>query len=283
MIELVPVLSILAVAISLMVFGLINLGAGIWLRFEAVFTENTENRLNKLFLFTDSRKLLLVYLLLLFSIPLFIWIFFKSIIYLLGGVGILLFLPRLALRRMELKRRQMISLALPDMLAQVAASMKTGATFTASLTTLVDESNGPLEQEISLFLREIRLGTSLEAALENLGERICSEDVDLVISAALIARDVGGNLSEIFFRLSDSLRQKQEMEQKISALTSQGVLQGWVVSLLPFAIMLALTFIEPVAIRPLWNSLLGWIFLAVILMLQLTGGLMIRKIVSIDI
>ena len=107
--------------------------------------------------------------------------------------------------------------------------------------------------------------------------------MDLVISAALIARDVGGNLAEIFTRLSGSLRKKQEMEGKINALTAQGVLQGWVVSMLPFGILFALHFIEPEAMEFLWNSILGWVFLALIILLELLGGFFISRIVRIDV
>jgi tight adherence protein B len=73
------------------------------------------------------------------------------------------------------------------------------------------------------------------------------------------------------------------MEGKIKALTSQGVLQGWVVGLLPFFIIGALYFVDRENIEPIFSNLLGWIFLSVIVILEIIGGLMIRKIVNIDI
>ncbi|MCU7863464.1 MAG: secretion system protein F, partial [Candidatus Thiodiazotropha sp. (ex Lucinoma borealis)] len=89
--------------------------------------------------------------------------------------------------------------------------------------------------------------------------------------------------SEIFHRLSLSLRRKMEMEGKIQALTSQGILQGWVVGLLPFFIIGALYFVDRENIAPIFSNLLGWIFLTIIFILEAIGGLMIRKIVNIDI
>lgn len=133
------------------------------------------------------------------------------------------------------------------------------------------------------MLREVRMGAGLEDALDNLAERVKSEDMDIVVSAATIARDVGGNLAETLSRLAESLRKKNEMEKKIKALTAQGILQGWVVSLLPFAILGALTFIEPEAVDSMFSSILGWLFLFVIIVLELMGGLFIRKIVRIDV
>ena len=127
------------------------------------------------------------------------------------------------------------------------------------------------------------MGMALEDALDSMAERVQSEDMDLVVSAALIARDVGGNLAEIFLSLSETLRRKIDMEGKIRALTSQGKLQGWVVGLLPFGIILGLMLVNPEGIKPIFNGLLGWGFLGVILVMEIIGGLMIRKIVTIDI
>ncbi len=90
-------------------------------------------------------------------------------------------------------------------------------------------------------------------------------------------------MAETFFRLSHMLRRKIEMEGKIKALTSQGKLQGWVVAALPFGIIAALTVVEPEGIEPIFSTILGWGFLTVIIILELMGALMIRKIVSIDI
>ena len=123
----------------------------------------------------------------------------------------------------------------------------------------------------------------MEEALDNLAERVQTEEMDLFVSAALIAQEVGGNLSEILQRLSETIRRKLEMEGKIKALTAQGVLQGYVVTALPFMIMLALFFVEPEATQPLFSSLLGWLFLGVIVVLQVIGGITIRKIVRIDV
>ena len=102
-------------------------------------------------------------------------------------------------------------------------------------------------------------------------------------SAAMIANEVGGNLAEILFGLSETLRRKIEMEGKIDSLTAQGRLQGRVVSALPFLILLPLIYFEPEATYPIFTSLLGWCFLLVIITMDLIGSILIKKIVSIDI
>jgi len=245
--------------------------------------DTTEARLKGLFLFADTRRLLVLYFIGLIVAPAACLVMLQSLPLAVGALLVAMVLPRLVLARLAIRRREVIAAGLPDALAQIAGSMRAGATFITAIQAMVDEQKGPLGQEFGLLLREHRVGARLDEALDNLGERVQSEDMDLVISAALIAQEVGGNLAEILQRLSESLRRKLEMEGKIRALTSQGILQGRVVTALPFKILLALLFIEPTATRPIFSSLLGWCFLAVIIVMQILGGLMIRKIVRIDI
>jgi tight adherence protein B len=253
-------------------------------RYQSAFTEQTGSKLENLFLFVDTKKMFLFNIVGLLALPLLIYLITGSFFYSVLSLIAFLVMPKLLLMRMEAKRKEKIVLALPDALTQIASGMIAGQTFLSAVEMMVKETKGPISQEFSLVLREQRLGMNLADAMDNLAERVQAEELDLVVTATQIASEVGGNLSEIFQRLAVSLRQKIEMEGKIKALTSQGVLQGWVVGLLPFFIIAALYFfIDPQNIEPIFTNLLGWIFLAIIIILEIIGGLMIRKIVNIDI
>ena len=271
------------ISISLMTAVSLRLARVSWVRFESLFTDTTDRQLKGLFLFANTKYIFAFFIAILVGIPLIVFILFESIVPVVVLTILLAFAPRFIFKRLRKRRKASIDRILPDILDQLAGSLVSGATFVNAVQSMVDENEGAIKQEFSLFLRELRVGTRLEEALDNLGERVRSEDMDLVISAALIARDVGGNLAEIFTRLSASLRKKQEMENKISALTAQGVLQGWVVGLLPFGILLALHIIEPEAMKVLWQSILGWVFLGLIIFMELLGGFFISRIVRIDI
>lgn len=234
-------------------------------------------------MFANTRKLVFLYLVTLVLVPLVLVILNQSPLVIVIVLGILLLAPKQVMKTLAKRRKHAINRALPDALSQVAGAMRAGATFTSALQSMVEEQKGPLAQEFGLLLREQRLGARLEDALDNLGERVQSEEMDLVISASLIAQEVGGNLAEILQRLSDTIRRKMEMEGKIKALTAQGVLQGHVVTALPLFILLALVFIEPEATKPIFTGVLGWGFLFVICVFLTLGAFMIRKIVSIDI
>ncbi|MCG7878225.1 MAG: type II secretion system F family protein [Candidatus Thiodiazotropha taylori] len=277
------ILAFVFVAISAAIWVLLGFSVHGYERYQSVFTEQTESRLENLFLFVDAKKMFLLNIASLLTLPIVIYFFTGSFFYIALAVLVLLVMPKLLLIRMEAKRKEKLIHALPDALTQIASGMSAGQTFISAVETMVNETKGPISQEFSLVLREQRLGMSLSEAMDNLAERVQAEELDLVVTATQIANDVGGNLSEIFRRLSDSLRRKMEMEGKIKALTSQGILQGWVVGLLPFFIIAALYFVDRENIAPIFINLLGWIFLAIIIILEIIGGLMIRKIVNIDI
>ncbi len=276
-------LVLLFVALTIGVWTVLRLSALGYGRYQSGFTNQAEDSFEQLFLFVDSRKLFLSNVGLLLVLPLTVYFVLGSWLYVVFVVISIFALPKYLLKMMEAKRRAAINAALPDALAQIAGAMRAGATFLNAVESMVDETSGPISQEFSLMLREQRMGLTLSDALENVAERVQTEEMDLLITATQISRELGGNLSEIFERLSITLRRKMEMEGKIDALTSQGKMQGWVVGLLPFFIILALTLIEPESMKPIYTSLLGWCFLAVILTMEILGGVMIRKIVNIDV
>lgn len=279
--QLVPVLLFIAFAVGAYL-ALGAGGAGLALYRKHTF-ERMQTQLTGLFLFNDAHKLSVAYLAALAGVPVLVYLAgFGPVM--IGAIFLsLLVLPRLMFSQLRRRRAKAINLALPDALAQLASAMRAGSTFTVAMQGLVEEDSGPLGEELSLLLREHRIGARMEDALDNLAERVRSEEMDLVVSAVLIAQEVGGNLSEILQGLSITIRRKLDMEGKISALTSQGMMQGYVVSSLPFALLGALSFIEPEATLPIFNSLLGWIALSIMATLQITGAFMIKKIVTIEI
>jgi tight adherence protein B len=277
------ILAVVFLAITVLIWVLLKFSMHGFETYQETFTEKTETKLESLFLFIDAKRIFLLNILLIVILPIIIYFVTNSPFYAILTLIAVLLLPKVLLHRLELQRKTNFTQSLPDALSQIASGMRAGQTFTSAMETMVKETRGPISQEFSLVLREQRLGKTLTESLDNLAERVQSEELDLVVTATQIANDVGGNLSEIFQRLSDTLRRKMEMEGKIKALTSQGILQGWVVGMLPFFIILALYFVDKENISPIFSNLLGWIFLAIILINEFIGGMMIRKIVNIDI
>jgi tight adherence protein B len=276
-------LTVIFLATSALAWLLLVNTSGAIARHRDSFAARAQTKLDNLFVFVDARRLWMFNLLGILLVPLAVYLTTGTILLAaLLGVGAM-FAPQLVYRHLARRRLEAIELALPDVLAQIAGAMRAGATLSIAIENMLRETRGPISQEFGMVLKEQRVGVPIEQALVNLSQRVRCENVDLVVAAALIAKDVGGNLAEIFERLSTTLRQKIAMEGKINALTAQGKLQGWVVGLLPLGLLLVLSQLESRAVDALLSSLAGWIWLALILILELLGLFMIRKIVSIDV
>ena len=252
-------------------------------RWRASFTEHAKVSMEDMFLFIDPRRLFRLNLVVFLLLPLAAWVltgslFFAVVAALAGAV-----LPRVVWVVMRNRRSEKLVQQLPDALTMMAGSLRAGASLQIALDMVVKESPAPISQEFSLLLREQRLGLALEDSLRGMGERLRIEEVDLFVSAMTIAKEVGGNLSEILERLSSTLRAKAAMEGKIRALTSQGKLQGIIVGLLPVFLAGVLYIMDPVAMLPLFVTPYGWAVMAAVAVLLMLGGVFIRKIVTIDI
>ncbi len=277
------ILVLIFLAVVVGTWSVLSGGISTLQSYEEKFTNTAREKLSSMFFFVDEKKIYHTNILALLLVPLLVYFVFANLV-IAFLVGIALFsVPKILYRVLEGRRKAAIEAALPDALAQIAGAMRAGSTAMIAIENMVKETKGPISQEFTMVLKEQRMGLTLEDAMNNLGERVQSSDIQLIVTATLVAKDVGGNLAEIFERLAETLREKAAMEGKIIALTSQGKLQGWVVGLLPVGMLLVLAELEPGAVDTLFTSILGWAFLGGIALLELLGLLAIRKIVTIDV
>lgn len=254
-----------------------------WSGYQARFTSDAKLSLEDMFLFIDPQRLFFFNIGMVVLIPPMVWVLTGALpLAILVAIGIFV-LPRLAYGFLRSKREQRLVQQMPDVLNMMAGALRAGASLSMAIDLVATESPPPFSQEMSMVLREQKLGVSLEDSFESFSQRVGVEDVRLLASAVSIAKDVGGNLSEVLDRLASTLRAKAAMEGKIKALTSQGKLQGFVVGLLPVFLAFVLYQIEPEAMEPLFTTYYGWAVVAVISVLLIMGGVVIKKIVSIDV
>jgi tight adherence protein B len=247
------------------------------------FTAMARSRLEEAFVFTDPNKLFMLTIVGTVVLPPVVWLLTGNLVLPILIAVLAIALPRIALTVINRRRRLKLVLQLPDVLLMLGSSLRAGTSLQIALDLAIRETPAPLSQELGVVVREQRLGLALEDALETMATRLKLEEVELVVTAMTIARDVGGNLAETLDRLAATLRAKATMEGKIRALTSQGKLQGLIVGLLPIFLMLVLSRMQHDAMLPLFNTLIGWGVLAAIAILEVIGFFMIKKIVTIDI
>ena len=181
-------------------------------------------------------------------------------------------------RRLNLFNEQIV-----DALNLLANSLKAGLNLSQSLQVLIKESKNPIAEEFGLVLSQEKLGLTLDEALEKMLERIPSEDLAIAIHSVLILRETGGDLSETFETIANTIRERRKVSGKISAMTQQGRTQGLILLLLPFGLMGLLYIVNPPYVLPLITTQLGWIMIFVMLFFQAIGALWVRKIINIDV
>lgn len=234
-------------------------------------------------MFVDPNQLFRINLNVLVVVPMFVWLLLGDIVTTLAVFFLILVLPTYFYRSMKKRRLMKIEEQLPDALAMVAGSMRAGASLSIALDNLVAEQPPPLSQEFEIYTQEQRLGVDFEASLSNMEKRIPIQDFAMLLTALRINREVGGNLADTIDSLGETLRKKGTMEGKIQSLTAQGKLQGTVITGLPVLLGVLLNFLEPAAMSKLWTIGIGWTVLAVIIVMEMLGYMMIRKIASIDV
>jgi tight adherence protein B len=178
------------------------------------------------------------------------------------------------------RRRNAFEAQLPDLLISLAASLKAGHSFKQGLQSLVDEDFDPSSKELKRVMTEARLGRPLDAALAEMAERVGSENFAFIVTAVGIQNQVGGSLAGLFDMVADTVRQRQQFARKIRSLTAMGRMSAYVLMGLPFFVALAITFLNPTYMAPLYHSSTGHKLIFAGLGMMACGCLFLRKIVA---
>lgn len=191
--------------------------------------------------------------------------------------------PLVILRVMTERRVKAFNNQLGDCLVLIANSLRTGYSFMQAMQMVSSEMLPPISAEFSRTLREINLGVTTEEALNNMAKRINSDDLDLVLTAVLIQRQIGGNLAEILDNIAGTIRERMKIKGEIKTLTAQGRISGIIVGMLPIGLGLIIHLLNPEYIRVLFATNIGWFMLGCAFFSQILGVFVIRKIVNIEV
>jgi tight adherence protein B len=140
-----------------------------------------------------------------------------------------------------------------------------------------------MSQELSLVMREHRMGLPLNQALADLRGRMPTETVELVTVLLAVGNSSGGSMADLLERLSTNLRARQHVTGKMSMLTAQGKMQAWVMGALPLVLLLALSLIDPASVELMFYSQTGQLLLGLVLMLECLGVMWLRRILAIKV
>lgn len=254
-----------------------------WTRYRSSVTEHAQTSLSELFVFIDTTHLWQALCCLSFAMGLVVWVFSGSVVLALVLSAVTLVLPRIILTAALARRMEHFDAQWPDALTAIAGALRSGASIGIALKNYAEDAPAPMSQELSLVLREHRMGLPLNQALDALNQRMPTESVELVTALLAVGHASGGSLADLLERLSANLRARQHVTGKIHVLTAQGKMQAWIMGALPLLLLVALSLIDPDSVQLMFLSHTGQCMLGVVLLLEVLGIIWLRRILTIEV
>jgi tight adherence protein B len=205
-------------------------------------------------------------------------VIFSLLIGLLLGAG-----PLFYVLHKRTQRFNKFEQGLPDTLDLMVSAMRAGHSLVSALDLAANESPDPIGTELRICFDEQNYGLELKTAMANLSARVPLQDLKIVITAILIQKESGGNLAEVFDKAAYVIRERFRLKRQVRVHTAQGRLTGWILSFLPVVLGIGLYLINPKSMSLLWTRPIGVKLLYTAAGMTITGALIIRKIVNMDV
>jgi tight adherence protein B len=189
---------------------------------------------------------------------------------------------RIVVRRLAKRQRAKFADQLPSHLQDLAGAMRAGRSIVGALASVADGAAEPIRTELERALADERLGLPLEETLQAVADRMASEDMEQVALVAALHRRSGSNVAEALDRVAESARDRADMRREMKALTAQARISGWVLSLLPPTLLVAMALIAPGYAKPMWSTTVGIIALVFSGLLVLAGRFVMSRIVNVE-
>ena len=192
-------------------------------------------------------------------------------------------LPAFYVQLVKRRRLRAIEGQLVEMLSLVANAVRSGFGFLQGIQAAARQLSPPIVDELEHLIQDTNLGVSIEQALLDMGQRVGSYDLDMAITAIVIQRNTGGNLSEILDNVAETIRERERIQGEINTLTAEKRLSGNILAVYPAVLAGVMFLMRPSLMTVLLTEPAGWVLIAVAVTLQVIGVILIRRIVVIDI
>jgi tight adherence protein B len=193
----------------------------------------------------------------------------------IGLVGLML--PLGVVNHKRHKRFKAFARQLPDALQMMKNSLQAGHTLDKAMNVISEEMPDPIALEFRETVEELHLGAPVKRAMENFGSRVVDENLKIFVAALLVQREVGGNLNELLGNLAGTIRERFRMEQEVKSLTAEGRISGYVIGVLPVALAIIISVMQPDYLKPLFETETGHMLLKGSVCLEIIGFYFINK------
>ncbi len=209
------------------------------------------------------------------------WVLFKYLAPLFAIAGY--FLPKLYVAYRQRARLTAFNNQLGETINLMASALRSGYSMLQSMEMVSRETAPPIRDEFARVVREVGLGLPPEEALGNLVRRINSDDLDLMVTAVNVQREVGGNLAEILEIISQTIRERVKLKGEIKVLTAQAAMSGYIITALPVCLFGAIYVLNKQYVSKMFEGFCGWAMIALALVLMTVGFFAMKKITMIEV
>jgi len=199
----------------------------------------------------------------------------------LFGAGVLV--PWVYLGLKKSRRLRAFNTGLAESLQLISGGLSAGLSLAQSIDTVVREGSQPIAGEFQRALVESRLGVQLEDALESVGSRMESADFNWIVMAIRIQREVGGNLAELLLSVAETLRERDYLRRQVKSLSAEGRLSAWMLGALPVGLLMYMAVANRPYVEPMFTNPIGWVMLAMMLILNAVGFFWMSRMVKVVI
>ena len=281
----------LKIALFISIFGSIGLSCFLVIpiivdrihKIQRTKVEQAAKKLDDMFVEVEKKRLFVIYTLAPVVAAAGAFIFFHSSIAALGGAVLGMILPAMIIKGLEKKRLRKFNSQLVSALMVMTSSLKAGLAPLQAISVLTEEMPPPISQEFALVVRENKMGVTFDQSLERLNKRMKSDDLNLIVTAMRVARETGGNLINTFGRLMTTIREKSKLEQKVITLTTQGRLQGMIMSIMPIVFAFITYRFKPEVLQMMLQNPVGKLLLAAAVILEIIGIVLIRIFSRVEV
>ncbi len=264
-------------SVLLITYVFIPWAGALWKDIEKERASEDRAALEDMFVFIKEKFLFLLYIIFPVILGLILFFIYKKTPFIIVGVVVGFLLPLLSTKLKDHRRRNKFKHQLIDSLLIMSSCLKGGLSLVQALEVLAEEMPTPMHEEITLLLREHKMGVPIENALERLNKRMYSEELALIVSAILVARETGGDLTKVFSRLIATMRDRFKLVEMIDTLTLQGKLQGFIMVLIPIFFGYFVYKTNPHHFDIMFQTDIGRILLGAVVVAEIIAALLIWK------
>lgn len=251
-------------------------------RYSARYTASLERKLRPMFIFTPGRNIaygqcgvafIVIMGHVLFTIE-FWWVI----------LGLIAIGPTVYIEYMRRQRVLKLEDQLDNFILALANALKTTPSIGAAFNSVAAVISNPMQQEVDLAIKEMKVGSTLDQALLHMAARVGSRQLDSALSAILIGRQVGGNLPKVLETTAGTLREMRRLEGVVRTKTAEGKMQLWVIAMMPFALLLGLNVLWPGYFAPLTHGgITGYLIIIACTSFWVASIVLARKVLNVDI